>query len=335
MLKTSQIIKIDSSKGENYNEFLTSFNYKLSDSIDCDNNEVIKYNLISCSIPYSFYAVNSYNDMLDLIEICNGITVHRSIRVEHGNYSTTEFMKQIMLELNANNVNRLIYTITYLKASNKYTISIINGGAVMLFKTGANAKRSINRFLGFSNDDDVTISPTHTVISDQCVIMSDIYYLQLRTDLGSQTMLMSDGSDYILEIIPISSQPYGFIQHIPVQRHQYNLSHRSLNSIKIELIDNNNHILDLNNIPFIIMLNVEIWHEHNIYDDPREHDKTNLQIFDENPYLLDKQIVTTQPNLEEYNNYTNFMQLQKYIKKLKSNTNVRNAKRKEGQSKKG
>ena len=164
-------------------------------------------------------------------------------------------------------------------------------------------------------------------MSENIIIMSDIYYLQLRTDSGSQAMLMSDGSDYILEIIPISSQPYGFIQHTPVQRHQYNLSHRSLNSIKIELIDNNNHILDLNNIPFIIMLNVEIWHEHNIYDDPREHDKTNLQIFDENPYLLDKQIVTTQPNLEEYTNYTNFIQLQKYIKKL-SNNNVRNGKRK-------
>ena len=140
MIKT-QIIKIDSSKGDRYyNEYGTSFEYKF-DPIDCDNDQCIKYNLISASIPYSFYGVNDYNDNLDITEISNNITTHRSIQLPHGNYNADQYARELLSELNG--VNSIVYHIDYMKISNRFNIRIVNGSCIMKFKTG-NQKNNHN-----------------------------------------------------------------------------------------------------------------------------------------------------------------------------------------------
>lgn len=342
---SSNIIKIDSSQAINYyNDYKTSFQAKF-DEINCDTDQYILYNLISISIPYSFYSCNNSNNVLDLIEISNSITTHRTILMEHGNYSTSDFSKKLLEELNG--VNQIVYYIVYLKIPNRYHISVNNGSScIMLFNTGANRNRSIHNFLGFSSID-VTINSSNPVISNQCVVMNEIYYLQLKSDLGTQTMLMSDGTDSILDIIPVASIPYSIINYSPINQQKFTYSNRSLSSISISLLDNLGNDIDLNNVSYYMTFNIEIHHRDIDVNDPRES-KSNLEIFYDDPTLLNKDINgSMQPSLPEYNdyqdrqNYYKYMMFQKYIKSFQtkkiSNKNIRNDQgRKEGQkSKKG
>jgi hypothetical protein len=108
----SKIIKIDSSKAQEYlNEYHTSFLYRF-DELRCELNESFVYSLISCNIPYSFYSCNQDNNYLDIKETKNGIisTVH--IQLSEGNYNAYEFSKELMLKLNDDTIH---YNIIYNK----------------------------------------------------------------------------------------------------------------------------------------------------------------------------------------------------------------------------
>ena len=333
----SQIIKIDSSKGNvYYNEYKTSFK-SVFDAINCDDGEYIQYNLISINIPYSFYSVNNSNNALDMMETCHGITTNRTIFMEIGNYSSNEYCKKLVEELNS--VNQILYTINYLRISNRYNISVTNGTSIFKFKSGGNSKRSLHNFIGFPGDEDITINSNTSIISTHCIIMNTVNYIQLKTDLGTQTMLMTDSTDSILEIININCAPYSMINHTPINQTKYAYSNRTINNINIALLDNNGNDLDLNNVNFFMTFNIEICADesYNI-NDPRHH-KTNMQMFYEDSNLLDKQIITEPLNSIEYQNYQNYIMLKKYIdsfnRKKKSNkNNIENGKKEGEQIKK-
>ena len=104
---------------------------------------------------------------------------------------------------------------------------------------------------------DVHISH-NAILSTNCVTMSDIYYLQLITDLDTTTTLISDGTDGILETINIPSQPFSILQHTPIEINRYLLPQKTLRAINISLLDNFNNQLNLNGLPFYCVIKIEI-----------------------------------------------------------------------------
>jgi hypothetical protein len=284
----SKIIKIDSSKAQEYlNEYHTSFLYRF-DELRCELNESFVYSLISCNIPYSFYSCNQDNNYLDIQETKNGVisTVH--IQISEGNYNSYEFSKELMTKLNDNTIH---YNIIYNKIKNKYQFNITTVGcsAIFLFNTGQHNGISCKSFLGFDMED---INITNNITeSTNCITMNDVIYLQIKSDLGENNMVMSTNDDHILEIIPITSQIYTTIAYKPTEINKYLMHDKQISHINISLQDNHGFEINLNKIPYYMTIKLEVINnnENNIpYNlNPRE-DKTNLDMIKEQPDLIDK-----------------------------------------------
>jgi len=201
-------LKIDSSNVSSYyNTYKTSFLYQLSESISCVNGESILYSLISATIPYSFYGLNKYNNMLDVQETISGVEIIRNISIPYGNYDAISFLKVLIQLLNT---SHYIYSIIYNKINNKFNIKINTIGvkSLFLFGTGPNKECACFAFLGLPQSD---IEIDNDYFETGMITMNDIYHLQIKTDLGSQNVITSDSVDNILQVIPIIPNPLFFL----------------------------------------------------------------------------------------------------------------------------
>ena len=253
----SKILKIDSSKVTRYlNVYKTAFQFVLEPSISVHPNKSIVYSVVNVNIPYSFYSVNSNNNYLDVEEKINNVTSRRTVIIPSGNYNAYDFSKIIMAVLNNSTIT---YSIQYNKNSNTYYTAISSpqtATSVFLFNTGPNKLKAINKFLGIPNED---VLINNVPFSTGLITMNDIYYFQLKSDIGlSDNIITADGNDGILEIIPINDQPLNFISFNPINPNKFLLHSSTLNIITFALFDNYNRIVDLNNIPFFITIKIDI-----------------------------------------------------------------------------
>ena len=316
----SKILKIDSSQATTYlNNEKTAFRTQFQD-ISIENDESIVYSLISAVIPYSWYSVHKGNNVLDYSITTNNITTQHTILMAYGNYSASEYLKEFLIILNNPNI-----IILYHRIQNRFSFeyTLINSSMKFLFKTGPNALKSMHRFLGFELKD-VDINRT---TSTQCVIMNDIFYLYLKTDLGSSIIDCVD-IDNVLEVIPINISPLQFIDYHPININKYLLNAKTLSDITISLQTNKHEVLDLNNIPFYITIKIDIVkndHHDIAYskEDPRNqiniNEETNLEIFSKNPNLLKQQpLESAGISMNDYLEYLNLESMLKKINKKES-----------------
>ena len=304
----SKILKIDSSQATSYlNEEKTAFRTQFNTNISIEHDEAIIYSLISCVVPYSWYSTNKNNNVLDY-SINN---VQHTILMAYGNYSATEYLKEFLIILNVNNLE-----MNYHRIQNKFSFKTTTPNSIIkfLFKTGVNTSKSCHKFLGFGHED-IEIN-NNGITSSQSILMNEIYYLNLKTDLGSSVIESNDVNN-ILEVIPINVSPLAYIDYHPINTQRYILNSRSLNDITINLVDNNHLPLDLNNLPFYITIKIEvIINENHQKDDPRSkiiNDQTNLEMFTQNPDLLKS---TSETNPISMNDYLDYLNLESMIRKI-------------------
>ena len=317
----TKLIKIDSSKASHYyNDFHTDFMFLLEPPICVGNDEAIVYSLLNAWVPYSFYSVNQYNQYLDVVIVqkdlansTNTKTFEESIIIPSGNYSTYDFAKTITMELNDayTGVGGMVgnqFNVVYNRINNTFNISftssdLVNGVddyCVFQFASGDNEHRSCHKLMGFEMEDiHIESGTTH---STGLVLMNDIAYLQIKSDIGlSNTIITGDETDSILEIIPVSSEPLSFISYAPFIPTKFLLHNNNLNAIKISLIDNYGRDVNLNNIPFLITLKIDLITTEEagvpkslsradadeLAQGP-EQNKSNLEMIVENPNLINK-----------------------------------------------
>lgn len=290
-----KLLKIESSSATQYfNDSKTSFLYSLSEPIICLPGESIIYSLVSATIPYSYYTLNKYNQYLDIQETVDNVQKPvKTYAIPAGNYDAITFAKQLSIILNVD--VSIQYSITYNKVNNRFTINTTkpNTTSKFLFGTGINADTSCHSFLGCPKQDiNITNQPALTGM----ISMSDIYHLQIKTDLGSQNVITSDSADNILEVVPITNSPLSFIYHSPYTLTKYLLSASVLYAIKVELTDNYGREVNLNGIPYIINIRIDVI-KNDDYEIPtgkdyRTHesvmDQTPLQRILENPGIINK-----------------------------------------------
>lgn len=312
----SKIIKIDSSKATTYyNAYKTNFMFLVDPAIFVSNDEVIVYSLLNAWIPYSFYSVNQYNQYLDvaIVETISSViqnTYNQTIIIPSGNYSTYDFVKTVssLINLAFTGVAGMTgnqFSISYNKINNTFTISFtsslavsssVNYYASFMFKTGPNASHSCYKLMGCPQQD-IMINSGQSLATN-LVLMNDIAYFQIRTDLGdANTFITGDETGNLLDIIPVSSEPLSYISYAPFQPNKFILHNHSLTEIKIGLVDNYGRDVNLNGIPFLITLKIDLVtpEEAGIpkpvgRDDADEFQGeqglTNLQIISNNPSII-------------------------------------------------
>ena len=322
MFKT-KILKLDSSKATKYyNEQKTVFEFALENPISVTSSESIVYSLISAYIPYSFYSVNANNHFLDVKENINNIITMRTIQIPNGNYSAVEYSRLLMSLLNTATIS---YSIVYNKNNNTFTISTVaaSTSSIFLFETGPNHINSCHSFVGFPKLDTVI---NHDNFQSGMINMNDLYYFQIHTDIGSSNnLLTSDNTDGLLDIVPCSDSPLNFISYNPINPSKFLLHSNTLNNIRIGLTDNMNRVIDLNGIPYLLTIRIDIVdsEEHKIaVAQGREQldlnsNKTNLEIFMRNPEMVNKVTPQNPLNLSDMIEYQLVKNMLKKIKKSK------------------
>jgi hypothetical protein len=275
----SKLIKIDSRHAVSYygpSTFLYQF-----DAITVEPHRCITYAIQNISIPFSYYGCNDHNNMLDLHEG----NVVRSIGMPPGNYNAYQYASTLLSLLNS---DAYIYALTYNPINNKYVITC-NHDVALLFSTGPHAHQSNHLFLGF--DDDVNLTANNSVSSSNACMMTDIQYLQIQSDLGSSNIVSGSNEDYLLDIIPINIQPNGYIQYSG-NKPSFVYQDQCLNQIRIKLLDDSGREVDLNGLPFLIIVKIDIIDKeahgipYSLGRDEPAMNKTNLQTIMENPSII-------------------------------------------------
>jgi hypothetical protein len=319
----SKIIKIDSSKATSYkNAYHTSFSFVLDPPISVMPANSIVFSLVSAFIPYSFYSINPNNQYLDVRETISGVSTLRTIVIPSGNYSAYDLAKTLTSMLN--NKPTMTYTIIYNRTSNTYDISTSGTtSATFLFGSGTHRNTSCHKFLGIPADD---VLINHIPVSTGLITMNDCYYLQIKSDLGeSSNILTGDGNDSILEVIPVSDQPLNFISFYPFNPNKFLLHNTTLNLINISLLDNYNRELDLNGIPYQLTIKIDIIeNESNNIAMGQGRGKelpsqTNLEYILKNPGSIDPPVPRNGLNVSDFVEYQLIQNmLRKLAKKSKN-----------------
>lgn len=332
----SKIIKIDSSKAHQYlNSYNTSFTFIVDPPICVAHDEVIVYSLLNVWIPYSFYSVSKYNQYLDVGETVNGLATTRTVVFPAGNYNTYDWAKVFSATLSTAKIQ---YTCVYNRNNNRYTVACSAGAsAVFFFASGPNASASCYKLMGFPQTD----TPITSVgVLTGCVTMNDIYYFQIKSDLGDANIFLTgDGYDSLLEVIPVSAEPLAFVSYAPFVPNKFIVHNNSINAIRISLIDNYGRDVNLNGIPFLLTIKIDIISpedagvtrsmgrnaEGKAEQIIPDQEKTNLQMIQENPGIIMRPKTTN--NGLSMNDYIEYTLIQKMLQKEKRKEKMKKSKK--------
>ena len=258
----NNLIFIRSKDGNFINDDLhTDFNIVLKRTLTKKKDELFKVILQSAQIPYTFSNTNNTNNFIDWKE--NGL-LKTPIQIQSGNYNILELVTEIQNQLNSNtSFSSDNYTLSYDQIKNKVSISSASvNNTEFLFNSGANVLKSIAKQIGYTNDNDITITNIQSTISDSFVDLIRIHSLFIRSNLSSNNTLDSETltNTDILVNIPITSNPLEIINYQYYEGMSYNLIEEDkITEIAIKLTDQNGNIIDLGKkIDFELLLNIQV-----------------------------------------------------------------------------
>lgn len=203
----------------------------------------IHLSVVNAIIPYSFYNINSYNNVLKYNLI--GVEQQFVINVPVGNYNIV----QLVSYLNTHMGNDMV--VTYNSIPNKLTFSNANTAFALIHT-------ELLRMCGF--EDGYSSGYVSTVTPPHCV---NLYYV---TNINVETNLMTynicnistlSTSSSILANIPIITSPAGIIYYDNTSQYKTNLYVGELSVLRIRLLDNNGRTIDMNGVDYTMTLQID------------------------------------------------------------------------------
>lgn len=224
-------IHLSSKFAQSYNfNSISDCNFNLP-LIEVPSGHYLYLSLIHCNIPYSFYNIDTNNNVL--IYSINGGSL-LSFEITPGNYT----VKQLLTYLNTNLIN---FTVTYNQITNKFTF--VNS----LYNFYFDKSSTCLDLLGFYTDTNLyNTSILKQLTSAKCIDLASHKILNINVDIPTGSINMSNHSDMsIFASIPITTGPFSLINYINVSNHQICLFKNTLNSINIRITDQDNTTLNL------------------------------------------------------------------------------------------
>lgn len=232
-LDSKYATKRDNNSGNSY--------FQISPVYVQDGNH-IHLSLVNATVPYSFYNVNSSNNIFTY-DYVGGPQLTFTVPV--GNYT----IYQILSHINTNWTN---FTCSYNSITNKVTLS--NPSQFTIYSGG------FAKLLGFSQNAYPTGTP-YTTTSNVCVNLYTITQIQIETNLltynVSNTQNKTNNRN-ILASIPVGCAPFGLIVYENTSQYKTNLYVGEFNFVDIRLIDNNGNIIDMNGCDFCMTLQLDV-----------------------------------------------------------------------------
>ena len=214
-------------------------------SIYVEDGNYIYLSVVSCIIPYSFYNINSTNNVLTY-DLVGGPQLTFSVPV--GNYNINQLLTYI-------NNNWTGFTATLNVITNKITITKSTANDFTIYSQG------LGRILGFTSNAYGSSGTAYAVTSASVANLYTITNVNVETNLltynvsniSNQTQNRS-----ILASIPVTVAPFSLISYENKSLYKTNLYVGEFNNLSIRLLDNNGAIVDMNGVDYTITLQISV-----------------------------------------------------------------------------
>jgi hypothetical protein len=189
-------------------------------------NDIRAIELKHILIPYTFYNVNSTNNVLVIFK--TGDTQQRNIVLPPGNYNITDFLAKLKVFLDASSGPLHTYTCTY--DVNSYKITITQDSSTFVIF----ANSTMRHLLGLGNVDPVAnISHTSAHVFDLSYTNIIKVYSNALTKFDSRFSSSNTSDSGILTVIPIHDALFG--ENIKYQFRTYYIDVHSMNEEFIDI----------------------------------------------------------------------------------------------------
>jgi hypothetical protein len=219
----------------------TTFNSNLTFKIPklIDKQNYILYNTIKvshCEIPFSFYIINEYNNLLVLST--------GNISIPYGNYNANSFMTAINLLLPTNMV---------------LTLNTSNGKFIITYNASFSiqATSNIYKIMGFSKG--VVYSSSSNIINLPFPCnFSGTNNIHIKcTNLSLKNYNTSTKDYATLLNVPVNIEPFGIIQFVNQTDEKNLIKDFQLDNLEIQLTDDDNNLIDFNNQEWNITIEID------------------------------------------------------------------------------
>jgi len=215
-------------------DFNNSGRFNLFENIVATQNEMLGCELVSATIPNSFYNLssNNQNNTISFKEIND--PSYKILTIPSGSYDILELSTEIKTLLDTNSTNGITYTFTYNEITNQITITNSNINIITDFDfTTATTCR---RFLGFTNSIK-TINSLAGITSDRTVDITDTrnsIFIRLPNLTNNKIIESSNGkySNCIAQV-PVVLSRNTFFTFEPPRPFVMELAQKQINSIDI------------------------------------------------------------------------------------------------------
>ena len=215
-------------------DFNNSGRFNLFENIVAKENEMLAVELVSATIPNSFYNLsnNNQNNTISFKETND--PSYKILTIPSGSYDILELSTEIKTLLETNSTNGITYTFTYNEITNQITItnSNINITTDFDFTTATTCRR----FLGFTSSIK-TINSLAGITSDRTVDITDTrnsIFIRLP-NLSNNKIIESSSGKYsnCIAQIPVELSRNTFFTYSPPRPFIMTLSQKQINSIDI------------------------------------------------------------------------------------------------------
>jgi hypothetical protein len=200
-------------------------------------DKYVLYNTIKvshCEIPYSFYIVNEYNNLLRLST--------GDIILDYGNYNANTFLRLLETKLPVG------YTISFNTFNGKFSLQYTT--SFTLFSTS-----TCNKLMGF----DITLNSVSNIIN----FPYPANFLGTKNIFIKCPNIILDNyntftKDYItLLSIPVDVPPFGIILYENTSNTKNLIKNFHLDRLDINIYDDDDNLIDFNNINWSITVEIE------------------------------------------------------------------------------
>jgi hypothetical protein len=208
----------------------------LFENITAEDDEILTAQLVSATIPNSFYNLSTNNTNNKFFFKEDDVGAFIEITIPDGSYDIDEISAKLKTLIEAASPNTLTYTFTYDEINN--SLNIKNSNPVAINTIINFASNTCRRFLGFKEGEQI-ISTADGITSNRAVDITDTrnsIYIRLP-NLSNNKIIESDDGRYSNAIsqIPITLSRNLYFQYEPPTPFQMELSQKQINSIDINI----------------------------------------------------------------------------------------------------
>ena len=210
--------------------------FNLFEDIIAEDDEILGVELVSATIPNSFYNLSN-NNSNNTITFKEGGSAYTTLTIPSGSYDILELSAKLKELLEAQSTtfgNSYTYTFSYDKINNLLTITNSGNDAMFDFTTTTTCRR----FLGFTSSIQ-TINSANGITSNRAVDITDTrnsIYIRLP-NLSNSKVIESNSGKYsnVVAQVPIELSRNSFFTYDPPTKFVCELVQKQINSIDINI----------------------------------------------------------------------------------------------------